>query len=857
MGNSYILNQKWTFSTQANKKGQLERFIVASVVGIIINSTTVALVAALPLAASLSPYLLLNGAKILGAILSITWNFLTYRHWVFADRKPIVLFQPGGYQPGMVSIIIPAYNEELRLPQRLHQLAPVLGEHFPWEIVVVDDGSQDHTREIVQELNRTYPFIRCLYHKTNQGKGAAVRTGMCHAAGEYLIFTDADETFTPEHIIGVAAQLFRGDAAVIACRQGAAGKRVEGESLSRLLQGKAFNILVQILLLPGIRDTQCGLKGFNRQVAAQIFPRQRINGFAFDVELLALLKSLKLPITQLGVVGRDCPGSTVHRILAPLAMARDILKIRLALLLNVYDLPGMVSLTQRYRLAVGLFLLALLVRIPWLWEIPRYIDELKEVQLAYQIYQGQALPLHNMAHDIGALHNYILAGIFKLAGVSIYWPRLYVAITSALTVVLFYYLAKKMYGHWVGMVAALLLLGNGMHILVTHMAWSNCTTPFFFCLAWLTLWQAEVKKNGLWLMLSAFLWGLTLQTHASVIIYVLAVSIYVLRPHFRRQTAIKAGYYWGTATCFLAAYSNMIYYNLVSRGGSLGWIKYKGYALEKDPGVMSYLKNAQNMFIDLIRSVSSTYTHQDIPWHYLGYPWFTLALVLLLLGTYLAFKSKKHLPLYFVAASFLVLPWINARYAFFLSTRYIMPVILCALLMIALGLVHSCRLIYDFMGSKRNLTVPAYTTLLLLVVLQIIPFYSYCAQKAGTNQSNRLALQVFQKAMELSDRRSTLVVLDKNLMLENDPLPYLLTMAEQPFLVSNTDMLAFSPSGVQALPTDYQGKKVVGIVSAGNYKNLETQLTPQGIQAYSCKLTLNPADKGERKVYVLDLGYSK
>ncbi|CFX26206.1 Nucleotide-diphospho-sugar transferases [Syntrophomonas zehnderi OL-4] len=857
MCNSFILNQNWTFPTSPDRKGQITRFITASLIGIAINSSTVALITALPILISQSPYLFLNGAKIMGAILSITWNFLTYRHWVFANREARTIFQPAGYQPGMVSIIIPAYNEEHRLPQRLRQLAPALLEHFLLEIVVVDDGSQDRTREIVEELTQQYPFIRYLQHKTNQGKGAAVRTGMCHAAGEYLIFTDADATFTPEHIIRLAKKLLQGDAAVIACRQGAVGKRVAGESLGRFLQGKAFNLLVQILLLPGIKDTQCGLKGFNQQVAAQIFPRQRIRGFAFDVELLALIKSLKLPTAQIAVTAKDCPGSTVHRILAPLTMARDILRIRLALFLNLYGLPDMVSLPKRLIPAGSLFILALLVRIPWLWEIPRYIDELKEVQLAYQIYQGQVLPLHNTAHDIGALHNYILAGIFKLAGVSVYWPRLYVAITSALTVVLFYYIAKKMFGHWVGMVAALLLLGNGMHILVTHMAWSNCTTPFFFCLAWLALGQAEEKKSGAWLILSGILWALTLQTHASAIIYVLAVSIYVLRPYFRCQTAIKTRYYWAAVICFLTAYSNMIYYNIVSRGGSLAWLRYKGYALEKDPGLMSYLKNTQNMFIDLVRSVSSTYAHQDIPWHYLGYPWFTLALLLLLLGAYRAFKSKKHLPLYILAASFLVLPWINARYSFFLSTRYIMPVILCALLMISLGLVHSCRQIYEFMGNKRNLTIPAYAALLLLVVVQIIPFYSYCAQKAGTNQSNRLALQVFQKAMELSDRRSTLVVLDKNLMLENDPLPYLLTIAEQPYLVSNTDLLVFSSSGAPALPADYQGKKVVGIVSASNYKTLKSQLSPQGIEAFSCQLTLHPTDKGERKVYVLDLGCSE
>lgn len=857
MSNSYLLNRSWTFPAHHRKNGQLQRFIMASVIGILINSSTVILIARLPIGTVLSPYLFLNAAKILGALLSTSWNFLAYRHWVFADHEPRVNFQASDFKPGMISIIIPAYNEENRLPQRLRQLASVLPDYFPLEIIVVNDGSKDHTPNQVQELAQQYPFIRCLHHLSNQGKGAAVRTGMCHANGEYLIFTDADDTYTPQHIIMLADKLLQGKEVVIACRKGLAGERLQGESFWRCWQGKTFNILVQILLLPGIKDSQCGLKGFPRQAAALIFPRQRVNGFAFDVELLALLKSIQLPITELAVTGMDCPGSTVHHLLTPLSMARDIIKIKLALMFNLYDLPGLVSLPKRWALAGSLFLLALLVRIPWLWEFPRYIDELKEVNLAYQIYQGQALPLHNMAHDIGALHNYILAGIFKLLGTSIYWPRLYVAVTSALTVVLIYHIARKMFGHWVGIAAALLLLGNGMHILVTHMAWSNCTTPFFFCLAWLALWQAEEKHSGSWLVLSAFLWALTLQTHSSVIIYILAVIIYVLRPGFRRQTAIKTRYYWGAAISFLAAYGNMIYYNLISRGGSFIWLRHKGYALEKEPGIISYLQNVQEMFIELLRSLSSTYAYQDNLWHYFIYPWFTLALGLLLLGIYLAYQQKKYLPLYIIAGAFLVIPWINDRYVFFLATRYIMPVILCALLLISLGLVHIFTHIYDYLGNKRSLMMPAFSTLLLLAVLQIIPFYSYCAQNAGTNQSNRLALQVFQKAMELSDRRSTLVILDKSLKLENDPLPYLLTLAEQPYLVGSTAILTSSQPEGKTIPIDCQGKKVVGIVSASQFKTIRPQLTPQEIDSYSCQLSMPAATHGERKVYVLDLGYAQ
>ncbi len=855
IANSYILNRHWTFAAD-KRKGQLQRFIIASLIGIIINSSSVILFARLLGGSDFSSYLLLNTAKILGAALSTVWNFLAYRNWVFSVNKSQPLLQLADFQPGLISIIIPAYNEEQRLPSRLRHLAATIAGHFPLEILVVDDGSRDHTLEQVRNVACEYPFIRCLTQPCNQGKGAAVRSGMAQASGEYLLFTDADDTYTPEHLIMVIDNLMQGHAAVIACRQGRGGERLAGESFWRCWQGRIFNALVQLLLLPGIKDSQCGLKGFHRQAAAQIFPRQRISGFAFDVELLALLRSINLPITELKVSGVDCPGSTVRRWLTPLTMARDVLRIKLALLFNLYDLPGQFGWFRRGALAGGLFLLALLLRVPWLWEVPRYVDELKEVQLAYQIYQGQAWPLHNAAHDIGALHNYILAGIFKLLGSSIYWPRLYVAVTSALTVVLIYYIGKKLYGQWVGITAALLLAGNGMHILVTHMAWSNCTTPFFFSLAFWALLQAEEKHSGIWLMISAFWWALTLQTHSSVIIYVLAATFYVLRPDFRHQAAIKTKYYWLAAFSFLLAYANMIYFNILSRGGSLVWLRYKGYALEKEIGITSYLQNLQAMFIELLRSLSSSYLVHDELWNYLSHPWFSLSLLLLVVGTIVSLRQKKYLPLYIMASAFLIMPWINHRYVFFLATRYIMPVMLCALLLIALAIQDIFSYIYGQLGTRCSLMVPAMAGLLLLMLLEVVPFYNYCAQTAGTNQSNRLALQVFQKTMELSDHSSTLVVLDKNIKLENDPLPYLLSLAGQPYLVGNADLLTNRQSG-KTVPNNYPGKKVVGIVSASKFRSLRPGLAPQGIDSYSCKLTMPASARGERKIYVLDMGYNQ
>ncbi|WP_054692345.1 glycosyltransferase family 39 protein [Syntrophomonas palmitatica] len=294
---------------------------------------------------------------------------------------------------------------------------------------------------------------------------------------------------------------------VIASRLAAGLGRADGESIIRRLMGKAFNLMVQALVLPGIRDSQCGLKGFHYQAARPIFSRQRLNGFAFDVEVLALARALKIPIKELPLRVKDCPGSTVNRILTPLQMAVDIIYLKLAFFINEYRLPGGYQPLREAATIMTLFFAALALRLPWLWEIPRFIDELKEVRLSYLIFTGQALPLHNAAHDIGAMHNYILAIIFKLLGPGIYWPRLYVACCSALTVIVVYLLGRILFGRTTGLLTSVFLMFNGMNILTSHMAWANCTTPFFFTLAMLSTILAEQKRNGWWLAAAGLLWA--------------------------------------------------------------------------------------------------------------------------------------------------------------------------------------------------------------------------------------------------------------------------------------------------------------------------------------------------------------
>lgn len=739
--NSFYFNRSWTF--QANHyeyRRQIFKFVIATAVGILINSAVVTLTSSLVNRMPISAFIILNGGKLLAAVFSISWNFITYRGWVFKQGKVISFTEQ--WTPGLVSLIIPAYNEAGRLPDRLRNLAETLPKLFPVEILVVDDGSTDNTGDIARNLAEQYECIRCISYRPNRGKGKAVQTGVQKAAGEFVIFTDADNTFTIDHIKMMVNRLMDGESVVIGTRRTEFNQRIAGKSTLRLIFSNGFNLLIRALLLPGIYDTQCGLKGFHRQEAFEIFSRQRVRGFAFDVELLTLAKDLNLEITKLPVVVDSCAGSTVNPFFSPLQMGWDIFKLKMSLLTNGYNLPRERTWMGGELISAIIFILALIVRIPWLWLVPRYVDELKEVNLGYLIYLGQALPLHNIAHDIGSMHNYILGGLFRLFGPSIYLPRLYVAVLSALTVVLVYILGRKLFGQWVGLVAAGLLLTNGMDILVTHMAWANSTTPFFFLLAMVATINAEQRKSGRWLVFASFTWALALQTHSSVIIYILVAFLYVVRPTFRKNTGISDKWYFTAALAFITGYANMIYYNLTSYGGSIRWLTHKGYAMEGHPGLTSYFNNLEQMLVELFRSVSSTYASFQHVWHYLTQPVFISMILLWIVGSYCAVKQKKALPLWMMIGAFAVIPWINHRYVFFVATRYIMPVIICALLLAALGCVQLFTGLSAKFSSDKVVYVPAGLILLALMIWQVTPFYTYCRSLEKTNQSNYMAMSV-------------------------------------------------------------------------------------------------------------------
>jgi len=236
-----------------------------------------------------------------------------------------------------LSVIIPIYNEEQRLPNTLKKVSEYLEKQsYEYEIIAVNDGSGDRTGNILKESVSTVPSLRIVEIR-HRGKGSAVKQGMLEAKGEILLFTDADNSTSIDQVEKMFPWLSQGYGVVIGSRD------VEGAVLKppqswfrNLVTGEGFKFLRKILVgLWDIEDSQCGFKAFSREAAKKVFPRSRIEQFAFDPEVLYLARKFGYKIKEIPVVWANNVHSKVNT-RSTVQMGFDLFLMRIRVWLGAY-----------------------------------------------------------------------------------------------------------------------------------------------------------------------------------------------------------------------------------------------------------------------------------------------------------------------------------------------------------------------------------------------------------------------------------------------------------------------------------------------------------------------------------------
>ncbi|MEZ4767704.1 MAG: glycosyltransferase family 2 protein [Caldilineales bacterium] len=234
----------------------------------------------------------------------------------------------------LLSIIIPAYNEERRLPVALRKIEAFLANQpYRSEVLVVENGSTDRTTEVAESFAADHPYVRVLH--SEKGKGAAVRKGMLAASGEYRFMCDADLSMPIDEVNKFLPPVVNSYAVAMASRE-APGANRYNEPFYRHLMGRVFNQIVRWLAIPQFQDTQCGFKCFRGDVAAEIFTRQTMNGLGFDVEAVAIALARGHTVIELPINWYFDADSRVRPVHDTVRMVREVWQVRRNLRDGVY-----------------------------------------------------------------------------------------------------------------------------------------------------------------------------------------------------------------------------------------------------------------------------------------------------------------------------------------------------------------------------------------------------------------------------------------------------------------------------------------------------------------------------------------
>lgn len=274
-------------------------------------------------------------AKVVGIVGAGVVRIVAYRGVLGTDLRRF-LGQRRGVAPApgdvRLTVVVPAKDEVSRIAATIERLRTELADLEP-EVLVVDDGSSDGTAAAAEAAG-----ARVVRHERNRGKGAAVRSGMLAARGRTVAFLDADLAYPPAQARVLLAAVEEGWDVAVGNRFDRASE-VEGRSRLRYVVGRVFNAITAAVLLGQYRDTQCGCKAFRSDVARSVFSRARLDGFAFDVEVLHLVERDQLSLIEVPVTLVEMPGSSVRIVRSSLEMLRDLLRVRQWSHKGEYDQP--------------------------------------------------------------------------------------------------------------------------------------------------------------------------------------------------------------------------------------------------------------------------------------------------------------------------------------------------------------------------------------------------------------------------------------------------------------------------------------------------------------------------------------
>lgn len=227
-------------------------------------------------------------------------------------------------------MVVPAYNEEERLPRTLARLDEYYREQsYLWDVTVVSDGSQDGTEAVVEAFAKDHRGFRLVASRPNRGKGYVVREGILASKGDLVLFCDADLATPQEETEKLLDHIRRGADIAIGSRPLAESKLERHQPLYRELLGRAFNKAVQLVAIRGIDDTQCGFKLFTRKAADDVFRRCTLDGFSFDFEALMIARDLGYRIDEVPIRWSHQEGSKVVLLRDGPRMLRDLVRLRL------------------------------------------------------------------------------------------------------------------------------------------------------------------------------------------------------------------------------------------------------------------------------------------------------------------------------------------------------------------------------------------------------------------------------------------------------------------------------------------------------------------------------------------------